>query len=48
MDYIKKYGIILLGIHEVMGCSGAIVYSGITIAEQKATMEIIKGDDILW
>ena len=28
--------------------TAATVYSGITIAEQKATMEIIKGDDILW
>lgn len=28
--------------------TAATVYSGVTIAEQKATMEIIKGDDILW
>jgi transglutaminase-like putative cysteine protease len=26
----------------------ATVYSGITIAEQKATVEIIKGEDVLW
>jgi hypothetical protein len=26
----------------------ATVYSGITIEEQRATIEIIKGEDVLW